>query len=120
METKPTGRRRRETETSPYLNMVRRMIRGAGVRVAAGDVDDLRQLVKLAAEVEAAAAVAVAGLREQGYTWQSIGDAVGTTRQAALMKWRPRELGPVDLGAIAPTSADTTALEALTAREPVR
>jgi hypothetical protein len=69
--------------------MVRRMIRAAGTRVSHADPDQLAELVALHHDLDAAILVAVKGQRDSGITWQSIGDATGTTRQAALMKWGP-------------------------------
>jgi hypothetical protein len=34
-------------------------------------------------------------LRSSGSTWEEIGQACGTTRQAALMRWGPRLEPPV-------------------------
>jgi hypothetical protein len=78
---------KRYTSTQEYLRMVRRMIRGAGKRVGRADPEDLAELVRLQAELDEAIRAAVAGLRGDGFTWESLGSATGTTRQAALMKW---------------------------------
>lgn len=67
--------------------MLARMIAAAGRRAAAGDPEELTRLRALVDQVAAALSVAVAGLRSNGHTWSSIGEATGTTRQAAIMKW---------------------------------
>ncbi len=78
---------KRYTSTQEYLRMVRRMVRSAGKRVGRADVEDLAALIDIRTDLDQAIRAAVDGLREDGYTWQSIGEATGTTRQAALMKW---------------------------------
>jgi hypothetical protein len=83
-------RRKRYVETPQYLGMVGRMIRGAGNRVAQDDADVLADLIALQAAVDAAVLEGVRGLRKSGATWQDIGDACGTTRQAANMRWAKR------------------------------
>jgi hypothetical protein len=83
-------RRRTEYETADFLAAVRRMLRAAGRRVADGDPVDLAELVALRAELDGIIADGVAGLRAQGVTWASIGEATGTSRQAAIQKWNRR------------------------------
>lgn len=78
---------KRYTETHEYLVVLRRMIRAAGTRVGHGDPTDLAELVALRFVLDEAIRAGVAGLRDDGFTWESIGAATGTTRQAALMKW---------------------------------
>lgn len=77
----------KRTQTADYLAMVRRIIRAAGRRVGSADPEDLTELVALRHDLDAAIEQAVSQLRSSGITWQSIGDATGTTRQAAIMKW---------------------------------
>lgn len=79
--------KRRYTETADYLRMVKRIVAGAGRRVGRCDPDDLTQLCAIRDDVEASIQVAVDGLRADGFTWESIGAAMGVTRQAALMRW---------------------------------
>lgn len=71
------------------LGMIARMIRAAGPRVADYDEDLLARLADLHADVDAALAVAIGGMRARGVTWAAIGEALGVTRQAALMRWGP-------------------------------
>lgn len=78
------------TESAEFLAMMRRMIAAAGRRVANADPDDLALLVDLHEALDDAIVTAVVGQRSAGITWQSIGEATGTTRQAAIMKWAPK------------------------------
>ena len=87
MSESSTRRAKRQVETHEYLQMARRMIRAAGTRVGNDDVEYLSELVDLREYLNTAIVSAVAGLRKSGHTWQDIGDATGTTRQAAIMKW---------------------------------
>lgn len=82
-----TKRPRRERETADYLSMVRRMIRGAGRRVAAADEVDLRDLLTLQAAVDEAIQAAVDGQRDMGRSWEYIAQATGKSRQAAQQRW---------------------------------
>lgn len=83
----PRRRRRREVSTRQYLSMLERMIGAAGRRVGEDADGSLRELVELHGALDEAIVEAVAGLRDAGVTWQEIGDWVGTTRQAAIMRW---------------------------------
>lgn len=78
---------KREIDHPEFYAMIRRLLRAASRRAADGDPEELAQLLALAHYVDQVAAVAVAGLRANGYTWEAIGRATGTTRQAALMRW---------------------------------
>lgn len=79
-------------DTTAYLKYLRRIVRAAGRRVSEADPEDLRALIEIRHDLDEAIQLAVDGLRESGITWQSIGEATGTTRQAALMKWGRRAL----------------------------
>lgn len=66
-----------------------RVIRRLGERVAGCyEGEDLAALAALRADVDAALAVAVAGMRAQGCSWRVIGDELGMTRQAAHERFR--------------------------------
>lgn len=78
---------RRYHTTAEYVESVSRMIRAAGRRVAGADPDDLARLVALRAALDDAIQVAVDGQRAAGVTWRWIGEATGTTPQAAVQKW---------------------------------
>jgi len=87
MKSTPARRPRRPVDTPTYLSMLQRMIAAGGGRVADGDPEDLAQLLQLHEELDEAVLQAVTGLRDAGTTWQDIGDALGTTRQAAILRW---------------------------------
>jgi hypothetical protein len=74
-------------EPGQYLDFVRRVIKAAGRRVSLTDPEDLAKLITIRAELDEAIQAAVDGLRADGFTWKSIGEATGTTGQAANMKW---------------------------------
>lgn len=74
-------------ENGAYVAFARRVLRAAGRRVAAGDVDGLADLVALSADVDACIGEAVSGLRGVGYSWGEIAGRIGTTRQAAQQRW---------------------------------
>lgn len=73
--------------TDHYIDMLERLIRSAGRRVAGEDPDQLARLIRLRAHLDTAIDQAVIGQRHAGITWQSIGEACGTTKQAAIKKW---------------------------------
>jgi hypothetical protein len=57
-------------------------------RVSIGNADRLELLRKLRSDVEALERLTVKECRGQcGWTWQDIGDALGTTRQAAQQRF---------------------------------
>jgi len=70
--------------------MVARVIANGGHRVADEDPEQLHQLLELRDVLDEAILDAVRGMRDAGITWQDIGQAAGTTRQAAIMRWGPR------------------------------
>ena len=78
---------KRERDTPAYLAMCRRMIRGAGRRVADGDPEDLPMLLELRDELDQAVLSAVSAQRANGATWRAIGAATGTSHVAAIQKW---------------------------------
>jgi hypothetical protein len=80
-------RPRRYTTTGDYLRMLRRMTAAAGRRVSEADAEELAELIAIRDDLDGVIRRAVAGLRADGYTWESIGAATGTSRQAAQQKW---------------------------------
>ena len=79
---------KRERETPEYAAMVRRIIRAHGRRVIHADPEDLAELVALRAVVDQAITDAVQGMRaEHGRSWSDIGRGLGTSRQAAQMRY---------------------------------
>lgn len=82
-----TERRYRDTRTD-FLPMMRRMIRATARRVADADPEDLAAMLALQRTLDAAIAEAVERLHDfHGFTWESIGEAAGITRQSAHERW---------------------------------
>jgi hypothetical protein len=79
--------RGRVVENGEFTAFSRRIIRAAGRRIAAGDVDALPALAALSVEVDAAITDAVIGLRAAGYSWGEIASRLGVSRQAAHQRW---------------------------------
>lgn len=78
-------------ETPEYGQMMRRMIRAYGRRVADADEVDLAALVELRSEVESAIAHAVDGQRTtHGRSWADVGRGLGVTRQEAQRRYGRR------------------------------
>jgi hypothetical protein len=80
-------RARRRVENDEYAAFARRVIAAYARRVANGDVEALTAMTGLAADLDAAIAQAVTGLRTTGYSWAEIGSRLGITRQAAQQRW---------------------------------
>ena len=80
-------RRRRHTENDEYAAFTRRVLRGYGRRIAAGDIDAIADLDDMLTEVEIALSRAVSGLRDTGYSLAEIGLRLGVTRQAVHQRW---------------------------------
>lgn len=76
-------------ENGDYAGFLRRALRAHGRRVAGGDLEGLAELVSLKADLDAAIAEAVEGLRGEphAHSWQAIADVLGVTRQAAMQRW---------------------------------
>jgi hypothetical protein len=74
----------RVVENLEFPAFGRRVLRAAGRRVAAGDVD---ALPALSAELGTAITHAVTELRAAGYRWAEIAVRLGVTRQAAHQRW---------------------------------
>jgi hypothetical protein len=80
-------RPRRPVENDEYDAFVRRIFRAYARRIASGDIDALAGMVSFTADIEGILGLAVAGLRERGYSWAEIGVRLGVTRQAAQQRW---------------------------------
>ncbi len=78
---------KRQRETTEYAGMVRRIIRAHGRRVAQADEVDLAELVEIQSTLDAAVQEAVDGMRARGESWAYIGRGLGTSRQAAQMRY---------------------------------
>jgi len=81
-------RRRGVVENDAYAAFARRIVHAYARRVATGDVEALRAIVALSADLDAAIGQAVTGLRGYGYSWAEIAARLGITRQAAQQRWR--------------------------------
>ncbi|MEV6377280.1 hypothetical protein [Micromonospora musae] len=83
----PRQKRREVVENDEFAAFARRIIRAHGRRVAAGDVEALRDLVALSSAIDDAIGQAVIGLRAFGYSWAEIGQRLGISKQAAQQRW---------------------------------
>ena len=78
-------------ETGEFIQAVKRMIRAAGRRCADSDEWELAELASMQDDLDTALRTAVDGLRERGMSWAYIASGLGTTRQAAQMRFgKPR------------------------------
>jgi hypothetical protein len=89
----------RYSDIGEYIHFMRRIIRAAGQRVRDADPEQLHDLIEIRRDLDEAIGNAVAGLREAGATWDDIGAATGTSRQAAWEKWSPKGAGSADASA---------------------
>jgi hypothetical protein len=88
-------RRYRVVENDQYAAFVRRVIRAYSRRVAAGDIEAITGMARLADNLEDATRHAIAGLREFGYSWADIALRLGITRQGAQQRWGTDTPDPV-------------------------
>ncbi len=77
----------RVVENDEYAAFLRRVIRAYSRRVAAGDIEAITAMARLAADLEDATRQAITGLRDQGYSWADIALRLGITRQGAQRHW---------------------------------
>lgn len=75
------------TESDEFGAFVRRIVRAYARRVGDRDIEALTGLAALRDEVDAAIVEAVKQLHGDPYSWAEIGRALGTTRQAAQMRF---------------------------------
>lgn len=80
-------------ETPEYASFCRRIIRAYARRVADADEVDLRDMIAVRDEMDAAIQAAVDGMRARGESWTYIGSGLGITRQAAQMRFGRRHAG---------------------------
>jgi hypothetical protein len=80
-------RRRPAVENDEYSAFARRVIRAYSRRVAAGDIDAIADMTRLADDLDHAIRDAITGLRGCGYSWADIGSRLGITRQSAWERW---------------------------------
>ncbi len=77
----------RVVENDEYAAFLRRVIRAYSRRVAAGDIEAITAMNRLAADLEEATRQAITGLRGFGYSWADIAMRLGITRQGAQQRW---------------------------------
>ena len=77
----------RVVENDEYAAFLRRVIRAYSRRVAAGDIEAITDMARLAGHFEDATRQAITGLRESGYSWADIAMRLGITRQGAQQRW---------------------------------
>ena len=80
-------RRSRVVENDEYAAFLRRVIAAYSRRVAAGDIEAIATMARLADDFDTAIRQAISGLREQGYSWADIALRLGITRQGAQQRW---------------------------------
>ncbi|GAA4470330.1 hypothetical protein [Phytohabitans houttuyneae] len=99
---KPVRRKRpaQPVENAKFDGFVRRILKAYGRRVSAGDIEALASLARLSSDVDAVVRLAVAELKNgpYKYSWQEIADRLGTSRQAAQMRYgdKPSTGGGLD------------------------
>ena len=81
------AKRRPAVENDEYSAFARRVIRAYSRRVAAGDIDAIADMTRLAGDLDHAIHDAITGLRSHGYSWGDIGNRLGITRQSAWERW---------------------------------
>jgi hypothetical protein len=74
-------------DLAAQIAMLRRMLKAAYRNLDIGEPEQLRELFLLQDDLESLVLHAVADMRRAGVTWEAIGAANGTTRQAAVMRW---------------------------------
>jgi hypothetical protein len=77
----------RVVENDQYAAFLRRVINAYSRRVAAGDIEAITTMARLADHLEDATRQAITGLRDTGYSWADIALRLGITRQGAQQRW---------------------------------
>jgi hypothetical protein len=80
------SRNRPGTDTPGYLDMMRRLVRRAGVR-AGDDLAALTALAEIQTRVDAEMRAAVRTLNEGGHSWDEIAAALGKPKQNVWRKY---------------------------------
>lgn len=76
-----------ESDHTEWFRMLKRMVSASARRVSHADLVDLRELVGIQDTVDEAIRTAIAGLRDSGYSWKSLGEALGVSGQAVYMRY---------------------------------
>lgn len=79
---------KRTVETDEYVSFVRRIIRAYSRRVGDADEVDLAAMMSVRLEMDRAVVLAIAGQRERGVSWSTIGAGMGMTKQGAEQWFR--------------------------------
>jgi hypothetical protein len=74
-------------EPEAYLAFLRRVTRAAARQIGEADVMQLAALVAIREDLDNVIHQAVQQIHANGATWAEIGEATGTSRQAAHQKW---------------------------------
>lgn len=77
----------RDVENDKFLLMVGRMVKAAGRRVAAGDIESLGKLMDLQRSLDDTIGIAARALHDEGYSWTEIADRLGVSREAPRKRW---------------------------------
>jgi hypothetical protein len=79
---------KRERSMTDMLGAAKRILNATANRTPQGDdMDELLMLAEIEVTLENALQTVIDGLRRDGITWKSIGEVMGTTGQAANMRW---------------------------------
>ena len=79
---------KRQRSMTDMLGAAKRILRAVATRTPEGnDMDELLMLAEIEVTLENSLQSVVDGLRSDGITWKSIGEVMGTTGQAANMRW---------------------------------
>jgi hypothetical protein len=90
--SRPLVRKRpkQQRDNQEFDAFTRRILRAYAARIASGDIEALRTMASLSLEVDSVVTLAVLGLRQVPYSWEAIGEALGTSRQAAQQRYGDR------------------------------
>lgn len=77
------------TDIEEYTAFVKRILRATERRVGNGDIEGVRALAELQAELDGALRTAIRRLRAEpwNYSWTDVSRALGVTRQAARQRF---------------------------------
>lgn len=80
----------RKHEAPEIGAMIGRMVKALARRAAEGDLEAVEQLAALVGTTNDALRTAAQGAHAFGYSWTELGEATGTTRQAARQRFAAR------------------------------